>query len=763
MRDEVKFLAGVRDGEVSHAPQDLAPAWRPAEGTRFEEPTLRELVQVVRSGAWTVVLAVALAVLLGAAYLLVRTPTYAADVVVQVEPNTPSLARLDDVAAPLGELPSETELELLRSRSLVDAVVGELGLDTEVRPRTLPVVGAAVARMHRGPGLAQPWFGLDRYAWGGERLEVQRLSVTDDLFDTPMAVTAVGPGRFAVEAAPGTWVQGEVAKPLTVSLGAGRVELLVSSLNARSGTGFVVTKRRRTDVVDGLLRRLTVSERGSERGKKTGILVATLEGSEPSRVAAVVDALATAYLRQNAERRSAEAGRTLAFLQSQLGGLRERVGSAESALNAYQRQHGVVDLSQQTQSMLSQSAELARELSQVELQRSELRQRFADQHPQMLALEEKAATLRAKLDQVDGRMRGLPQVELESARLAQQAKAANSSYLQVLNRTQELQSLASGSMGNARIVDHAVVPRRPIRPEPVPVLLLALVMGTVAGVAATLARKPPIDEASDPDVIERTTGIPLLASIPHSARQQTLARRRTRRWRGDAPLPILAAIDPGDVAVENLRSLRTSLQFALASSTGNVVAISGPRPGLGKSFVIVNLAHVLAGAGQRVLLIDGDLRRGALHRYFGRSRSPGLAELVAGAVPVEQALRGTDFPNLDLLPTGQLPPNPAELLGSDRFPRTLADVSARYDLVLVDTPPVLAVTDAAMVARAAGVLLLVLRAGQNPLREIQAAVKRFARGGARVQGAVLNDVLTRGQGSRYEGHYFYVYPSAPSD
>jgi tyrosine-protein kinase Etk/Wzc len=295
------------------------------------------------------------------------------------------------------------------------------------------------------------------------------------------------------------------------------------------------------------------------------------------------------------------------------------------------------------------------------------------------------------------------------------------------------------------------------------VLAVALLLGILAGVALAFARKSLNDDASDPDVIERTTGVPLLASIPHSSRQETLARRRLRRRRGDAPLPILAALDPGDVAVESLRSLRTSLQFALASSPGNVVAISGPSPGLGKSFVIVNLAHVLAGAGHRVLVVDGDLRCGTLHRYFGCPRSPGLSELVIDAVPPEAAVRRTEVAGLHLLSTGRIPPNPAELLGSERFQRTIADVSAQYDLVLVDTPPVLAVTDAAVVARAAGVLLLVLRAGQNPLREVQAAVKRFAQGGARVRGTVLNDVLTRGRGSRYEGHYFFEYPSAKSD
>jgi tyrosine-protein kinase Etk/Wzc len=757
MRDEDARRVDPREAGLARAPANDRPAALSA-APAADEPTFRELVRVILSDGWFVLGAVAAATALGAAYLFVRAPTYSANVVVQVEPNTPSVTRLDSLAAALGELPSEAEMEILRSRSLVDVVVGDLGLEVEARPRTLPIVGAALLRRHEGPGLAPPRFGLGQFAWGGERLVVQRLTVTDDLLDRPMLLTALGGGRYRLEVGPGAQGEGEVGKPLTVLLGQGRVEAFVSSLEARPGTGFVVTRRRRADVVDGVLRRLTVSE----RGKKTGILVAGLEGGDPVRVAAVVDALANAYVRQNVERRSAEAAKTLAFLESQLPGLKEKVTAAEAALNAYQQEHGVVDLPQETQSLLSQAAEVEKALSQVELERSEVRQRFTDQHPSMAALNEKAGTLRAKLGQVNARMRQVPQAELDSARLSRDTKVASETYLQVLNRAQELQVVKSGTIGNVRIIDRAVVPHRPIRPEPGPVLGVALLVGLLGGIAGAFARKALDNPASDPEVIERTTGLPLYASIPHSPRQEALARRRLRRGHGGRST-ILAALDPGDVAIESLRSLRTSLQFALVESRSNVVAISGPSPGLGKSFVIVNLGHVLASAGQRTLLVDGDLRRGTLHRYFGRSRSPGLAEVVTGAEPAEVSLRKTDVPNLDLLSTGRIPPNPAELLASDRFRRVMAEVSARYDLVLVDTPPVLAVTDAALVARVAGLLLLVLRAGRNPLREIQAAVRRFARAGARVHGAVLNDVQNRGPGARYEGNYHYEYRSTPAD
>jgi tyrosine-protein kinase Etk/Wzc len=756
--DDARTLLNAREAERVPRLPEPSRAWPPSPAGTVDEPTFRELAHVVLAGAWLVLGAVLLTLALGVAYLFLRAPTYSANVVVQVESNTPSLTRIDNLAAALGELPSEAEMEILRSRSLLESVVQDLGLEIEARPRTFPLIGAAFARRYTGPGLAPPRFGLDAYAWGGERIDVQRLGISDDLLDEPIPLTATGGGRFVLELRPGVKVEGQVGKPVTAERGGSRIEMFVSVLEARPGTRFLVTRHRRADVVEGLLRRLAVSE----RGKKTGILVAGLEGGDPVRVAAVVDGLASAYLRQSVERRSAEAAKTLSFLESQLPVLKDKVTTAEGALNDYQQQHGVVDLPQETQSMLAQAAEVQKELSQVELQRSEVRQRFTAAHPEMAALNEKATQLQGKLAAVNAKMRRLPEQELESARLARDVKVSNELYLQVLNRAQELQVVKSGTVGNARIVDRAVVPHRPIRPEPGPVLAIALLVGLMGGVALAFVRKSLDDRASDPDVIERTTGVPLYASIPHSPQQEALARRGSRRRRhGQAP--VLAAIDPGDLAVESLRSLRTSLQFGLMESPSNVVAISGPGPKLGKSFLTVNLGYVLAGAGQRVLLVDGDLRRGSLHRYFGYPRSPGLSELVTGTVLGDLAVRKTDVARLDLLSTGRIPPNPAELLGSDRFQRLVAEVSSRYDLLLVDTPPVLAVTDAALVARLAGVLLLVLRAGQNPLREIHAAVKRFARAGARVNGAVLNDVLIRGRSGRYAGNYHYEYRSVPSD
>jgi tyrosine-protein kinase Etk/Wzc len=287
-----------------------------------------------------------------------------------------------------------------------------------------------------------------------------------------------------------------------------------------------------------------------------------------------------------------------------------------------------------------------------------------------------------------------------------------------------------------------VSPRRPA------ILALSLLLGLALGVAAAFGRKALDHGVEDPEEIERITGIAVHASIPLSPAQ----------GESEAAREVLSARAPQDLAVESIRSLRTALQFSLLDAPTRVVAITGPAPGVGKSFVTCNLAHVVAEGGKRVVVVDADLRRGRLHCGFGGERSPGLSEVLAGDAAWGAAVRRAVMPGVDLLAGGQRPPNPSALLASDRFGKLVAELASAYDLVLIDTPPILAVTDAALAAAHASVALCVLRAGSHPMREVSAALRRFAHGGVRIDGFVLNGIdLKRGLGARSNYHYQYTY------
>jgi tyrosine-protein kinase Etk/Wzc len=228
------------------------------------------------------------------------------------------------------------------------------------------------------------------------------------------------------------------------------------------------------------------------------------------------------------------------------------------------------------------------------------------------------------------------------------------------------------------------------------------------------------------------------ASISHSARQA----RPPKVGDAGTRLHVLATSAPQDVAVEGVRSLRTALQFRMAKASNNVVMITGPRPGVGKSFLSINLAAVMAAAGKRVLLIDADLRRGNLESKLGISRGPGLGDMLAGMQP-QSSIRHAELPNLDVLTRGSATPNPAEILMSERFATAIKGFSETYDIVIVDTPPVLAVTDSTLIGLHAGTTLLAVRYGRHSAAELRESVRLLAGAGVEVSGIALGDVPAR--------------------
>jgi tyrosine-protein kinase Etk/Wzc len=697
------------------------------------ESSVRDLVRTLYEQRWLIA-GVALAILgLSVVYLLWARPVYESRVVVQVEDTSRTLAGLEDISAILSEKrPADTEIAIMRSQVILGTVVSQLGLDVEATPEQSFLDRV----LHRDPGA---------------RVQLRELVVPDALLERPLVLTAAGEGRYELATAEGEkLLEGELGRRAATdaSEAEGALEIVVSELEALPGTRFAVRRRDRGEVIEALRESLEISE----ATKGTGIIEVTLRGEDPHRVAAILNAFASAYLRQNVERKSAEAEHTLEFLDAQLPVLKRSVERAEAALEEFQTQRGTVSLSRATESMLDRSVDVERQLSELELQRTELRQKFTERHPQVTAITQKIDQLRGKRASMEGTMRKIPASELESARLTRDHKVASQLYDVLLNKAQELRVTRSGIVGNVRILDQARAPRDPAAPKRSVVLTLGSLLALGVGFGAALLRRALDAGADDADEIEARVGLSVFVTIPHSERQARIAAD-ARRGRA---VPPLVAVDPGDPSVEGVRSLRTALQFALVESRNNVIAIGSPTPGVGKSFVSVNLAILLAGAGNRVLLVDADLRRGRLHRAFGLLRQPGLSDVLSGASSLDGALHATETENLDFLATGKIPPNPAELLASQRFEQVMKALGPRYDYVLVDTPPVLAVTDSTLVARCTGVNLLVLRAGQHPYREIALAVRQFTQSGFPVQGAILNDARSTRHGyGRYGRYYEY--------
>jgi tyrosine-protein kinase Etk/Wzc len=225
-------------------------------------------------------------------------------------------------------------------------------------------------------------------------------------------------------------------------------------------------------------------------------------------------------------------------------------------------------------------------------------------------------------------------------------------------------------------------------------------------------------------------------------------------------MSLLAVDNPADLTIESIRSLRTSLHFAMLEAKNNIITISGPSPEVGKSFVSANLAAILAQGGQKVLIVDADMRKGYLNHWFNLQWDDGLSDFLSGKIKLAQVIKSTGVDNLDIITRGMVPPNPSELLMQPRFSQLIEQVKGQYDFVIIDTPPILAVTDPAIVAAHTGTTLLVTRFGKNPIREIEYTRNRFEQNGIEVKGVIFNGVEKKSSNAYgYYGYYNYEYKS----
>ncbi|QJI38486.1 polysaccharide biosynthesis tyrosine autokinase [Pseudomonas sp. ADAK13] len=718
-----------------------------------EEIDLLGLFGTLIDHKWLIAAVTGAFMVTGAAYAVLATPVYQANALLQVEAKKNDLLGFSDIGGMLGkESPSATEIELIQSRYVIGKTVDNLKLDIVVQPMYFPLIGEFLARRFQksNPGaLAEPLLGLDSFAWGGESLKIFKLDLPDGQLGKKLTLTVGDNAHYTlVDEDDQVLAAGEVGQPFEQN----GVAFQIEELRAKPGTRFRVIRNARLTSILDYQENLDVVE----RGKESGMIGLALESTDPDQAIKILNQIAAIYVRQNVERTSAEAAQSLAFLKEQLPEVKKDLEKAGKALNEYQTRSKSVDITLETKAILDQIVGLDTSISELKLQQAEMDRKFTRQHPAYRALLTQIGELTSKQQSLASRVESLPSTQQELLSLTRDVEVGTAIYTQLLNKSQELDVMRAGTVGNVRLIDTADVNYlKPIKPKKILIVLIATLLGGFLAVALVLLRKALNRGLESPEAIEQL-GLPVYASIPYSTLQKVEEDKITRgRGRTDAGSSLLAISHPTDLAVEALRSLRTSLHFAMLEAPNNRIMISGPSPEVGKTFVSVNLAAVIAQTGQRVLLIDVDMRRGYLHKVLGVSAKDGLSDILSNQCTLETAIHNTGIENLDLISRGQIPPNPSELLMHRNLTELLSQVSERYDLVILDTPPLLAVTDAAIVGRQSGTNLIVTRYGLNPAKEIEHTMRRFAQNGIVLRGAIFNGVEKKASAKYGYGNYGY--------
>ncbi|RMA79549.1 polysaccharide biosynthesis tyrosine autokinase [Umboniibacter marinipuniceus] len=700
-----------------------------------DEIDLGVLFGTLLDGKYWIVAVTAFFAVVGVMIALLSTPIYRADALLQVEEKSSGLSSLTEGLGDMfsAEGSAVTEIEILKSRMVIGRTVDELGLTNVAAPSYFPVVGRGLNRL----------FGEPR------SIRIDTLGVSDDLLGKALRLELLEADRYRLYGLDDELLFEAAIGELVNESG---VALQVGDIVGSPGDEFLVKKEYWLEVVTDLQKRLSVSE----RGKQSGILSLAIEGEDSAKIESILDHVARNYEAQNVARESQQAEKSINFLEQQLPDVRSRLESSEEDLNAYRQSRESVDLNREAEALLEVIVDLESQLNDLSFREAEISQRFTTSHPAYKALLENRKTLEKQRVELDARIRELPETQREVLRRSRELQVNQEVYTLLLNRTQELNVVRAGTVGFVRILDNAKSALKPVKPKKPLIAVLATLLGGMLGVAIVLVRSFMNKGLESTDGVE-ALGLPVYGNIPNSPAQKALTLDKAK------DIKLLSLENPADLSVEAIRSLRTSLHFSLMDAPNNVVMITGPSPAAGKSFVSANLGMSLALSGHRVVVVDADMRKGHMEKELRVDKSPGLSGYLQGLTEIDELVcEDVGAEGFSFVPRGEVPPNPSELLMHERMGALMVHLSNSYDIVIVDTPPVLAVTDPTIVGKYSGVNLLIGRFNLTTLKEVEIAMQRFEQSGVKLNAFVLNGVEETARTRYNYAYYHYNYESNES-
>lgn len=679
-----------------------------------DEIDLLALFKVLKSSYLKIGFFTLFFIVIGAAYSFLATPIYQANATLQYDKMS-QVSLLDQMSDVMpfanSNSQADSEIEVIKSRMVLGKTVADLNLDTHTAPA-----------------------GFFDRLWGDKAsVTISLYSLPEHLIGEPAILTYLGENRYALHIDNQTF-EGKVGELLKQD----EISLLVSSINAEVGQEFTLSKDARYSTIENLRNTLTIAE----VGKGTGIISLAIKGADKTENVQILNSIIQNYVDQNTERKKEVTNNTLQFLDEYLPKVKTKLDNYENQLNAFRKKNESIDLSLEAKSALDSALQVEEKLNELTFKEVEIQQLYTRNHPAYQSLLDKRQQLLREKEKISKNIQKLPNTQQQIVRLTRDVESEQAIYNQLVAKQQELSVLNSGITADVRIIDSAESQPNAVAPKKSLILVLATILGFIVGCAYVIAREffnNKIKGTEDIDAL----GVNVYATIPFSTHEKKLIAAGNKRP--------LALENPADTAVEAIRSLRTSVYFSVMNQGNNLVMISSASPGVGKSFVTSNMAVVLANAGKKVLLIDTDLRKGRIHKAFGLSNKTGLSEYLAQQDITQPTIHHGVIENLDVICRGKNVTHSSELLMGERFKHLLDTVKGQYDIVVIDTTPILAITDSAIIGKYVGTSLLIAYYGVNTVKDIELSLKRFKQNDIEITGVILNGIDAKSD------DYNYVY------
>lgn len=722
---------------------------------------LRALLNLVVVNKVFIGIIVAICMVIGSLYAFTRAPIYQSTALIEVEASSSSASNLltlmnvagaDPGGFSSAASPAEIQTSLIQSEYIMEDVIEQLKLNISVRQHYLPFVGRVYSRLNKGAGGGFIAKILPSFSWSSsETAKVSEFTVPKYLEGVEFHLIADDDhGHYSLFDEKNTKIlSGIVGEKVESTIGIYPISLVVSELRARPGLMFSIKKTSTKEAVEQILESFNILE----IGLKTGVLKLYYSSPDPEFSQVFLNSVLDVVVRKNIATKAEEAAKTLDFLGKQLPSVSKDLGQAETMLNDYRSKSGNIDSEAEAEILMQQTVTLQQEIQDLKLKKLELLQGYTEEHPYIIALNHQQAVLENRVGEVEVSLRKLPQTEQKATSYKRDISVQGSIYTNVVQNMQQMEILKASTVSAVRILTFASYAVVPVASKASMTVIVSMMLGLFISLSILLLKQVLRKGIDNPLFAERELGVPTLAIIPYSCDQLTLMKKLKQRKTNASYL--LAQIKPKDPSVEALRSLRTSIKLSLLNKKNSIIAITGCSPGVGKSFIAANLAFLFADLNQKVLLIDADMRKGHSYKLVGGNRAPGLSEYLQTDRDFTSTVQEVSE-NIDLMSTGNYPEKPAELLVTDKFQLLLHQVSEIYDLVIIDTPPVLAVTDAALILRYATTNLLVIGLEKDELKELQYVKNTLEKAGSQLHGAVYNNSKKNLQTYGYV-NYHYTY------